>query len=261
MSAVSPLNFAPPTILSYLASSISQEVLNDLTSRVSHLFQKQAKHYAIIGTGLSAIATAYTAISSSTSQWVFYAAGCILCLGTAYYQGHLEHSLSFTQKELDKTKNSLQLAETSLSDRDLLLSDLSKTQRKLKESSDFLITAGVNEKKLINELTTISKKQAELSDTVVELTTIVNFFRNLKDSYPDPEIFLSHLSSIEKVTRFTQLHLGQSNTETAAKLQELKTFIETLSKQDMDQMALLLKINEGVNTANQSLEKLKTGLS
>ncbi len=264
MATIPPNKLTPSTIASYLMPALAQDNLNYLIMQATDIFQEQSKHFIFAGVGFSALGTSYSAIYNPTNQWILYASSCAICLGTAYHQGWLEQALFHAQMELEKVKKSLNLAETALSDRELLLVDLGSTKEKLKEVSDVVITAGINEKNLLKELATTREKQKELSDIAIQLTTILTFFQNLKETYPDPKLFLEHLASIEKVTKVTQLHLAKTDLEMASKFTDLKTFLEKLNKQDLDKMALLIEmskditvIKKGVATANNSLEELK----
>ena len=258
-------NLIPSIIASYLTSVIPPADLNHLFIQATELFHSQTKHFIYVTVGLSSIGAAYTALYDKNNYWLFYVSGGLLCLGTAYHQGFLEHALFKAEESLEKIQKSLTLAETALSDRALLLIDLDATKNKLEEVSKVVVTAGINEKNLITELSITKEKQKELSDTVIQLTTIMMFFQNLKNTYPDQKIFLEHLSSIEKVTKATQEHLSQNSTTTATQFIELKKFLENLDKKDIDKMALLLEMHKnitdiklGVHTANHSLEELKT---
>lgn len=258
-------NIIPSVISSYLISVIPPVDLNYLSAQATDFFHSQTKHFIYVGVGLSSIGAAYTALYDKNNYWLFYVSGGLLCLGTACHQGFLEHALFKAQDELEKLQKSLHLAETSLADRALLLKDLEATKKKLEEVSTIVIQAGVNEKNLLTELSATKEKQEELFETVTKLTTITMFFQNLKDTYPDPKIFSEHLASIEKVAKATQAHLSQHTTNTASQFTEVKKYLENLTKQDMDKMALLLEMHKnitdikmGVTTANLSLEELKT---
>ncbi len=258
MATIPPNNVMLSIISSYLNQAVPQADLNYLFFQASNFLHEQTKHFVFAGIGLSALGTVYTAVFNSANQWVFYASGCAICLGTAYRQGWLEKGLQQAQTEIERLKRSLTVSETALSDRDLLLKELGNTKEKLKETSEILVTAGENEKKLIEEISAIKEQ-------LVKLTAVTMFFQTLKETYPDPKVFLEHLASIEKITKVTQELLARNDIDLATKFMEQKAFVESLSKQQVDQMALLIEINKkitvvgkGVDTANGSLEVLKS---
>lgn len=255
-----------PFFSSYSSSiNVTPSTLIHLFTESIDFLRDQTKHFVFAGIGLSSLGSIYSSIGNNTQQWIFYTSACAICLGTAYRQGWLEQALHQAKTEIAELKKNLTTTLIALSDREDLLKDLQETKKQLQAVSDVVVTAGINEKALLAELAASKQKQEELSNIVTQLTATTLFFQNLKDTYPDPKLFLEHLSSIEKITQVTQTHLSKNNIDAATKLTELKTFLENLSKRDLDKMALLLKmdktitsIESGVITANHSLEELKS---
>ncbi|MBS0627464.1 MAG: hypothetical protein JSS09_04560 [Verrucomicrobia bacterium] len=239
-----------PAIEPYLSMVVDINNIRCLIAKTADIFQAQIENCIFVGVGLSAVGTAYTYIYENRNRWVLYGSACVVCLGVAYRQGWLEQALDQAQRELEKVKKNLAVAETALLDRELLL-------KELKELAELVIQAGENEKNLLAELDTMRKQQEVLSNITAELTTTLNFFKGLKDSYPDEKTFFDHMSSIEKLTQSVKNHLEKNDPTIASRHLETIEFLKGLDKQSLDQMALLLTIKEGVVKANTSLDELK----
>jgi|GEM_PF-6736282 len=215
--------------VTYVAN-VTYEAVVKYGPQITEVFLDSIKPLSVLGT-LCCVGMAGLTALSSHSEWIAYVSGSIFFAGVVWRMTVLDKNTSEARAESEKAL----LKATQ----EALYTELAMTRDQLKAYADLI--AAVTGK----------------------LETTASLFTGLKDTYPDRNLFLEHLASIEKVTKVVHAHLEKNDVATATNLKELKAFLEKLNKQDMDQIALLLEmskhiveIENGVANANHSLEKL-----